>query len=281
MYDAASLYEPSALERAEGKLVVTFRRREGTSVLADLHQSGCLKARFPRVGPNEWPQVVALNVSGGIAGGDRLASRFHVRPYGRCTIATQAAERIYRALPADPPSRLSTHINLGEGAAAEWLPQETILFDDCALDRDLDVELAADASFLCVESLIFGRAAMGETIRRGSLRDVIRIRRAERLVLYDALRLEGDLATQLARPAIAADARAMSVLVHIAPYAETRLDSLRAALADAPAECGASAWDGVLVARCLARDGARLRRAVVAGLATLREGRPLPRVWTC
>lgn len=281
MYDAASLYEPSALQRAEGRLAVTFHRRDGTTVLADLHQSGCLKARFPRAGPDGWPQVVALNVSGGIAGGDRLVSRFDVREGGRCTIATQASERIYRALPADPPSRLRTHISLGEGAAAEWLPQETILFDDSALDRALTVELAADAWFLGVESLIFGRAAMGETIRHGSLRDVIRIRRAERLVLYDVLRLEGNLATRLARPAIAANARAMSVLVHVAPDAEARLDPLRAALADAPAECGASAWDGVLVARCLARDGARLRRTVFGALTTLRDTRPLPRVWTC
>ena len=87
---------------------------------------------------------------------------FTVRPGARASIAAQAAERFYRALPGDAPSRLRTRIAVEAGAAAEWLPQETILFDRCALDRRLELELAEDAWFLGVESLVFGRAAMGE-----------------------------------------------------------------------------------------------------------------------
>ena len=56
---------------------------------------------------------------------------------------------------------------------------------------------------------------------------------------------------------------------------------MRAALAGAPAESGASAWDGILVVRIVAKDGAGLRKALVAGLGALREGRTLPRVWMC
>ena len=37
----------------------------------------------------------------------------------------------------------------------------------------------------------------------------------------------------------------------------------------------------MLVARVLAADGASLRQAVVAAIAVLRAGRPLPRVWLC
>jgi len=47
------------------------------------------------------------------------------------------------------------------------------------------------------------------------------------------------------------------------------------------ADFGASAWNGMLIARILADDGAAARRAVVAALAVLRDGRPLPRVWLC
>jgi hypothetical protein len=36
-----------------------------------------------------------------------------------------------------------------------------------------------------------------------------------------------------------------------------------------------------LLSRIVAADGAALRTAVVAGLALLRGGRPLPRVWMC
>jgi urease accessory protein len=58
------------------------------------------------------------------------------------------------------------------------------------------------------------------------------------------------------------------------------LDEVRAALADAP-DCGASAWNGMLIARILAADSASARRAIVAALSVLRDGRPLPRVWLC
>jgi urease accessory protein len=71
------------------------------------------------------------------------------------------------------------------------------------------------------------------------------------------------------------------MLVLAAADAAERLAALRDALAGLDAECGASAWDGLLVARILASDNTRLRPAIVAGMQALRAGRPLPRVWLC
>ena len=277
MFDASSRSEP-ALQRAAGELAVGWRVRDGVTVLDRLRQAGCLKARFPRDGVDGWAGIVTMNLSGGIAGGDRLDSRFVIGKGARASIAGQAAERLYRALPANPPARVRTRIEIAAGAAAEWLAQESILFDRCAMDRRLDVDLAADAHFLGVEMLVFGRAAMGETVRHAVLRDVIAVRREGRPVLREAIRLDGAADEMLHRPAIAAGARAVATLVHVAPDAEARLDAVRAALQ--AADAGASAWDGLLVARILAPDGAALRRIVVATLAALRD-RPLPRVWLC
>jgi urease accessory protein len=266
-------------QRAIGALHVAIKRRGPASVLADLRQDGCLKARFPR--PVDWAEVVTLNSSGGVAGGDRLESMLEVRAGARATFASQAAERFYRALPGDPPSHVRTRLSVAEGGAAEWLPQEAILFDRAALDRRLDIDLAEDAWFLGVESLVFGRTAMGERVGTARLSDTIRVRRAGRLVLHDAIRLDGAVAAALARPALANGGAAVATLIHVAPDAETRLDALRAAWEDAPAEAGASAWDGMLVGRVVAADGAPLRTTVTAGLVALRGGRALPRVWMC
>jgi urease accessory protein len=278
MYDAACLSEPTTLQRAVGELRVSLRRRDGASVLAGLRQAGCLKARFPRPVAAGWADVVTLNTSGGIAGGDRLDSVFEVQAGASASIAAQAAERFYRALPGSLPAQVRTRITVADGASAEWLPQETILFDHCSLDRRLDVELAEDAWFLAAESLVFGRAAMGEQVLQGRLRDTIRVRRAGRLVLHDAIRLEGEVTAMLARKAIADGAGAIATILHVAPDAEAALDALRAAL---PTQAGASAWNGVLLARILAPDGASLRITAVAALQALRGSRPLPRVWLC
>jgi urease accessory protein len=172
-------------------------------------------------------------------------------------------------------------LRIAGGACLEWLPQETILFDGCALERTLVVEMPDDARFLGVESVVFGRAAMGEAVQTLDLRDLIRVRRGGRLLLHDAIRLRGAAGEALGRRAIAAGARAVAMIVHVAPDAASRLDALRAALANAPAECGVSAWEAMLVARMAAPSGASLRSALVAGLAVLRDGRPLPRVWMC
>jgi urease accessory protein len=209
-------------------------------------------------------------------------------------------------LPGSEASRVRTRIAVDAGGAVEWLPQETILFDRCALDRRLEVDLAADAWFLGVESLVFGRAAMGETVEQASLRDLIRVRRSGRLLLHDVVRLEGEVAATLRRKAVAGGARAIATIVHVAQDAEARLDAVRGALdvhlsrltgevgarsasGEGPAHthicagpaAAASAWNGMLIARVLAASGAALRAAVVAILRVLRGGRPLPRVWIC
>jgi urease accessory protein len=146
----------------------------------------------------------------------------------------------------------------------------------------LQVELADSASFLGVETLVFGRTAMGETVDRARLRDAISIRRGGRLLLTDAFRLNGDARALLRRPAIAAGAKAMATLWYVAQDAAAALESLRAALVAArTVQCGASAWDGMIVARFLAADAASLRLPVVAVLRALRAGRPVPRVWLC
>jgi urease accessory protein len=170
-------------------------------------------------------------------------------------------------------------VEIESDAAAEWLPQETILYDRCALDRRLTVDIAPGSWFLGVEMLVFGRAAMGERVVTASLQDLIRVRRGDELLLHDAIRLDGAVGRILERTATAGGARAVATLVHVAPDAEARLDAVRDVLGES--EAGASAWNGMLIARILAPDGAASRRGVTAALSVLRDRRPLPRAWLC
>jgi len=266
-------------QRARGMLRLSFKRRGATTVLDGLRQEGCLKARFPRAEHGAWTGAVTLNSSGGVAGGDILDTTLAAGPGTQATVASQAAERFYRALPGTAPAQAATTLHVAPGAALEWLPQETILFDRCSVQRRLSVDLAADAWFLGVEQWVFGRTAMGEAVHDARLRDLIQVRRDGRLLLHDAIRFDGPVQSLLDRRATGGAARGVATLIHAAPDAETRLDALRQAFAGQDA--GVSAWDGMLVARITALNGACLRTAVVSGLDVLRAGRPLPRVWLC
>lgn len=265
-------------QRARGELRLSFKRRGAATVLDGLRQDGCLKARFPRTEPGPFAEAVTLNSAGGVAGGDSLVVRVDAGPDTSATVASQAAERIYRALPG-AVAHVATTLHVGAGAGLEWLPQETILFDGCALRRTLDVELAADASFLGVESLVFGRTAMDEQVRAASLHDRVSVRRAGRLIVHDAIRLEGGVAAVLAGRAVAGGGCATATIWCAEADALAQLDALRRALDGADA--GATVVEGVLVARIVAPTGAGLRKTVVQGLNILRGGRTLPRVWMC
>ena len=169
-------------QRARGQLRLLLKGGARTS-LDVLYQQGCLKARFPR--PVAWHETVLLNTAGGVAGGDRLAVEIGAGPGTQATVTTQAAERFYRALPGTT-AHVRTTVTVAAGAALEWLPQETILFNQCALDRVLTVDLATDSWFLGVEALVFGRTAMGESVIDASLHDRIVLRRGGRLVRQEA-----------------------------------------------------------------------------------------------
>lgn len=271
-----------APQRARGRAELAFRTRAAgapATALSVLYQEGSAKIRLPSPPPGAPPEAVLINTAGGLTGGDRFAFSVAVGDAARATVTTQAAERIYRAAGPEP-AHVDVRLSVESGARLDWLPQETILFDRSALARTLTVDLAADAALLAVEAFVFGRSAMGETVRSVALRDAWRVRRAGRLVFADGFRVNGDAEAILRGPATGAGAVACATLLYVAPNAEARLDATRAALAAMQGETGVSAWNGLLVARFLAGSGQALRRDLVAALGALRTD-PLPRVWNC
>ena len=251
-----------------------FSAIEGATRIADLYEQGALRLRMPR--PHGRTEAILLNTGGGIAGGDVLDIAIDLDAGARLVATTQAAEKIYRA--HDRPATIATRLGLADGARLDWLPQETILFDRARLRRTLDVDMAASATLTALETVVFGRQARGETVVAGLFRDRWRIRRGGRLVLAEDIALDGPIAALLARPAIGGGARAIATLVHIAPDATDRLDAVRRALHDGGAEAGASAWNGLLVARFASPDAGSVRRAVAAAASALIPA-ALPRAW--
>ncbi len=266
---------PAALQRAEGSFALAVVRRDGGTRLARLGQAGCLRLLFPHAGRFE---AVLLNTAGGIAAGDRHRGEIECGAGAALLLTGQAAERCYRARPGEAAADIRVTVRLAAGARLDWLPQELIVFDGAALNRTLQVDMAGGATLLCLESRILGRRHSGERVASLRLTDRLCIRRNGVTLLDDRLRIVGDAEARLAGPAAAAGAIASASVVFVAPTAGTRLDAVRDALAGETA--GASAWNGMLVARLISHDAARHRAALLRVLAVLREG-VLPAVWRC
>ena len=273
-------------QRADGAATLSITcDSSGASRLSDLYQRAPCRLLFPEVEAGEPLQAVLLTTSGGLTGGDRTHVEFNIAANARATLTTQAAEKLYRALPGAAPVQCSLSLQAGPGCWAEWLAQETILFNGAQLRRVFCADLAPGARMLAVESIVFGRQAMGEELRVGMLHDSWRIRSAGRMIWADAMRLDGDIAALRRAPFGHGEARACTTVLYAGPDSGEWLDPVRTVLADAE-DCGATLLDGLLIIRLLDSHPARLRsRALsVAGLIRHRAAGlspMLPRVWHC
>ena len=262
------------IQRAFGRARIVLRRRGEATVVERMYQEGAAKFRLPRPVAAEVAEAILINTAGGWAGGDNFGCRIELRPKARAVMTTQACERVYRS--HGEPARVTTGIALEAGSRLDYLPQETIFFDGGRLTRRLDVDLARGAEFLAVESVLWGRQAMGETVRSGSFHERWRIRREGRLLHAEDQRLEGDLCSMLRQPAALAGRLAMATVFLAVAEPEAYLEPVRNIIGDAG---GASAWNGKLVARIAAADGFALRQLVIPVLILLSDGRPLPKAW--
>lgn len=263
----------SVMQRSRGEAHVTLSSDGGHVRIGTLRQAGSAKVILPRVAG--LPEIVFLNTSGGLTGGDHLGYRVDLGPGARAIATTQTAERAYRA--SFGTARVRVEMTVGAGGFLEWLPQETILFDGAALDRQTTVRLGPGAGCLIVETLVLGRAAMGETLSRLALRDWRKVEREGEPVWVEPVAITDR--TLLSGPAGLNGARAIASLCLVESGAEDLLDPLRRVLDEDGVQAAASALPGRLMLRAHAADGWPLRRQVARCLRILRGGRPLPRVW--
>ena len=261
--------------RAVGRIAFTVAAGLGGSRRGRVHESGSLRVRFPNGNSQAALEAVIVNTGGGMTGGDRFDIDIKVGAGARLTVTTAAAEKIYRSL--GPDTDICVKLDVGPGGALAWLPQETIVFDQARLRRSIDIELARDANLLLAEAAVFGRSAMGEAVVQGHFFDRWRLRVGGALVFAETLRLDGDIAQRLAQRAIAGGGVAVASVIKY-PGNDADAAAVRAMQDRFAGEVGVSAWNGLVVARLVATDGAALRRDLVAVLTAL-DAAPLPRLW--
>jgi urease accessory protein len=263
-----------AANRARSRVSLTVADHDGVARPRRLAEEGSLRLRFPAACAGA-QEAVLVNTAGGIAGGDRLTIDLALEERGRLVVTTAAAEKIYRS--ESSPATLAVTASLAEGAELTWLPHETILFDRARLVRSFDIALAPTARLLFAEAIVFGRSAMGETVREGLFADRWRVRRGGRLIFAESFRLDGVVAARLAETAVATGQVALATVLAV-PGDDVTAEAVRALAGAFRGEVGISAWNGMALARLAAPDGAALRHDLTLLLAALGRA-PLPRLW--
>ena len=240
----------------------------GVLGVSRLREAGAAKVRIP---PGS-RHAILINTAGGLAGGDEFQFDMVAESDAQLTVISQASERVYRTL--GPMAKVTTTLKVEDNARLNWLPHETILFDGSALERNITIDLTATSRFIGLESVVLGREASGETIRSVFYRDSWTIRRDGKLLHKDIVAIDG---LPPASKATLGAGRAIASLVFVAPNADSYLERVCAVVGPIG---GASAWNGKLVARLVARDGLALRNVLISLLAVIVPDDELPRAWT-
>ncbi|OUD10601.1 hypothetical protein BVC71_03670 [Marivivens niveibacter] len=256
-----------SLQRAKGRAMAAFGG--GDNRLRDLHQSGSLKALLPK-NHAPVPDLVLVNTAGGLTGGDRYAVNVTAHDGASVTVATQTAERVYKA--STGVAHMDVTLSVSGGGALHWLPQETILFDHSAIQRTITANVDESSRLLIVEPVVFGRQAMGETLTQTHFSDRWRIRQNGRLIHAEQTRISGDFAAYQGIGALNG-ARAVATILYVGPDAVDLLEAVRSY------GIQASAWDGRMVIRLMDESPRNLRLQITDFMKKFR-GCDLPRVWT-
>jgi urease accessory protein len=127
--------------------------------------------------------VIVVHPPGGVVGGDRLDIGMALGGACRVLATTPGAAKWYRA--NGKLSQQDVRLDVGAGAALEWLPQETIFYDNADVLLEHEVHLAPDARYIGSEILCFGRRASGENFARGRVRQRTRIHQGGRPVWWE------------------------------------------------------------------------------------------------
>jgi urease accessory protein len=259
------------------RLSLGFARDGGCTRLVRRAHRGPLrvqKALYPE-GPDTC-HVIVVHPPGGIVGGDRLDIDLDVPAGCRVLATSPGAAKWYRA--NGRTSRQDVRLSAGPGAAIEWLPQETIVYDDADVFMSHDVDLAAGAVYIGSEVLCFGRRASGERFLRGQVRQRTRIRIDGRPVWWEQ---GGITPASLESPLGLRGHSVCATLVAVgAPVPRDLQDALRAL----DAGLAVSQVKQVFVARFLGDDSERARVLLSAVWRALRPhllDRPAttPRIW--
>lgn len=261
------------MQRAFGRGECAVKNRDGTSALDRLWQECCAKLRLPK--HDQGFEAVMINSSGGLTGGDEMHWAFNAAKHTQLTVTTQACEKVYAS--SGGKASVSTSLVVGQGARLNWLPQETILFNQSSLSRWFETDIAGDGQLLVCEPVLLGREAMEETVAKGLFEDRWRIRVDGVLVHAEQFRIGPEVASEVLRLAVLNGHWAFATVLLIAGNGEALLDDARQIIGE---QGGASFWNGKLLARLVAPNGYDLRKRLIPLLVSLNKRATLPKCWS-
>ncbi|OBS09297.1 urease accessory protein UreD [Acidihalobacter prosperus] len=266
----------------QASLSLVFGARQGRSYVRQRRHIGPLLIQRPFYPEGAVCHVYLLHPPAGVVGGDSLCLEAEAEADSHALMTTPSAGKFY----SNPQrvAHVAQRLRVAPGAALEWLPQETILFEGARAELDTRVELASDARYFGWEIVCLGRPAAGTGFGEGHWRQRLEVVVEGHPILVERLALDpGD---PLLDAIWGLQGQVVSATLVCAAPIPCTLDALYDAGLGEPAtgRGGVTRVERLLVARYLGAEAGHARAWFEALWAWLRPrvfGRPAcpPRIW--
>ncbi|WP_045224333.1 urease accessory protein UreD [Methyloterricola oryzae] len=268
-----------AADRTGWEAVLDLRLglRGGRTVLTERGHRGPLQVQRPFYPEGATAHVYLLHPPGGVVGGDQLSIHAMSEVGSEALLTTPAAGKFYRSEGA--LARQVITLEVAAGAALEWLPQETLMFDGARLDSRLNIAVEEGARFIGWDLIGFGRPASGDYFNSGAGQFRVAVRQSGRPLLLENFPADAEF---LQASWGLRGGNAMATLL-ATPFDKSRLGEVHALLQD-DSDFGATLLDELLVVRAMGSSLLAVRERFEA-LWTLIRPQVLgqkacpPRIW--
>lgn len=279
----ARLPDAGAHSAWQAELRLGFALHDGVSRLVERTHSGPLRVQKPLYPEGDGVcHAIIIHPPGGVVGGDQLAVHATAGEGAHALLTSPGAAKWYRA--NGHVSGQHVVLRAGSGAAIEWLPQESIFFDQACVRLRHEVELAADAGYIGCDIVCLGRSASGETFNTGSISQHVQIRRGGRLLWWEQGVLAAGGALMASPLGLGGHTVCATLIAVGASAAPAVVAALREIKVPAGALFGATQMKSLVVVRLLCGDSEAARGIMLAAWQLLRPamlGRDavVPRIW--
>ncbi|MFZ6732404.1 urease accessory protein UreD [Undibacterium sp. Ji42W] len=273
----------------QASLQLGFSKDGDVTRLTERKHNGPLRVQKPLYPERDAVcHAIIIHPPGGVVGGDQLKVDVKLAADTHALVTTPGAAKWYRS--NGYISAQHINLKLGAGARLEWLPQETIFFDDACVDLHQTIQLAADARLIAADIFCFGRTASGETYNSGRIKQHCSIYREDKMIWHEQGSLQGGSPAMQSPLGLNGRSVSAMVLASGAMLSGEQLQALREQTSallferEADALCGVTQMKSVIVARYLGNSSevARLWMQLVwQHLRPVVIGRDakIPRIW--
>lgn len=267
----------------QAHLRLGFAWHDGVSRLVERTHSGPLRVQKPLYPEGDAVcHAIIIHPPGGVVGGDQLAVDVTVDEGAHAFLTSPGAAKWYRA--NGHVSGQHIVLRAGSGASIEWLPQESIFFDQACVRLRHAVELAADATYIGCDIVCLGRSASGEIFNEGSIAQQVQVRRGGKLLWWEQGVLAAGGALMASPLGLGGHTVCATLIAVGTPVSPAVLAALRQIKVPAGAAFGATQMKSLVVVRLLCGDSEAARTIMLAAWQLLRPamlGRDavVPRSW--